>query len=46
MVNFLILGDEEQMKKAFTNAGWVKVDSDVKETCWRDSLPVCRRNRI
>ena len=32
MVNFLILGDEEQMKKAFTNAGWVKVDSDVKET--------------
>ncbi len=32
MVNFLILGDEEQMKKVFTNAGWVKVDSDVKET--------------
>jgi hypothetical protein len=32
MVNFLILGDEDQMKKTFTNAGWVKVDADVKET--------------
>ena len=32
MVNFLILGDEEQMKKAFTTAGWVHVDSDVKAT--------------
>jgi LssY C-terminus len=32
MVNFLILGDEEQMKRVFTNAGWVKVDADVKET--------------
>jgi hypothetical protein len=32
MVNFLILGDEDQMKKVFTNAGWVKVDADVKET--------------
>jgi hypothetical protein len=32
MVNFLIIGDEEQMKKVFTTAGWVKVDSDVKET--------------
>lgn len=32
MVNFLILGDEDQMKKVFTNAGWVKVDSDVAET--------------
>ena len=31
-VNFLILGDEDQMKKVFTTAGWVKVDSDVKET--------------
>jgi hypothetical protein len=30
MVNFLILGDEDQMKKVFMNAGWVKVDSDVK----------------
>jgi hypothetical protein len=32
MVNFLILGDEAQMNKVFTNAGWVKVDADVKET--------------
>lgn len=32
MVNFLILGDEDQMKKTFTEAGWVKVDADVKET--------------
>ncbi len=32
MVNFLILGDEDQMKKVFTNAGWVKVDADVTET--------------
>jgi len=32
MVNFLILGDEDQMKKVFITAGWVKVDSDVKET--------------
>jgi hypothetical protein len=32
MVNFLILGEEDQMKKVFTAAGWVKVDSDVKET--------------
>jgi hypothetical protein len=32
MVNFLILGDEDQMRKVFTTAGWVKVDSDVKET--------------
>jgi len=32
MVNFLILGDEEQMKKVFTTAGWVKVDAGVTET--------------
>src|SRR3974390_465299 len=32
MVNFLILGDEEQMKKVFTTAGWVHVDADVKST--------------
>jgi hypothetical protein len=32
MVNFLILGDEDQMKKVFTNAGWVKVDAGVQET--------------
>jgi hypothetical protein len=32
MVNFLILGDEDQMKKVFTTAGWVHVDADVKTT--------------
>lgn len=32
MVNFLVLGDEAQMKNVFTGAGWVKVDADVKET--------------
>jgi hypothetical protein len=32
MVNFLILGDEEQMKKVFTTAGWVKADAGVQET--------------
>jgi len=30
MVNFLIIGDEEAMKKVFTTAGWVHVDADVK----------------
>jgi hypothetical protein len=32
MANFLILGDEDQMKKVFTTAGWVKVDASVAET--------------
>ncbi len=32
MVNFLILGSEEAMQHVFTNAGWVKVDADVKAT--------------
>lgn len=32
MVNFLILGSEADMQKAFTSAGWVKVDADVKGT--------------
>jgi hypothetical protein len=32
MVNFLIIGSEDQMKKTFTAAGWVKVDADVKTT--------------
>jgi hypothetical protein len=31
MVNFLILGSEEQMKQAFQSAGWVQVDRSVKE---------------
>jgi hypothetical protein len=32
MVNFLIIGSQETMEKAFTNAGWVKVDANVTET--------------
>jgi hypothetical protein len=32
MVNFLVIGDEDQMKKVFATAGWVKVDADVKDT--------------
>lgn len=30
MVNFLILGSDEEMQKVFTTAGWVHVDADVK----------------
>jgi len=30
MVNFLILGSEDAMQRAFTTARWVKVDADVK----------------
>ena len=32
MVNFLILGTEAEMQKVFTTAGWVRVDSDIKDT--------------
>src|SRR5215470_10160829 len=32
MVNFLILGSGDAMQKVFTNAGWVKVDADVRGT--------------
>jgi hypothetical protein len=32
MVNFLILGSESAMQSVFAAAGWVKVDSDVKDT--------------
>jgi hypothetical protein len=41
MVNFLVIGSEEAMQRAFTNAGWVKVDADVKDAVLRgliDSL--------
>src|SRR5580765_1086565 len=31
MVNFLILGSESSMQRVFATAGWVKVDSDVKD---------------
>ncbi len=30
MVNFMILGSEDAMKKVYTAAGWVTVDADVK----------------
>lgn len=32
MVNFLVLGSEDAMKRVFSTAGWVKVDADVKDT--------------
>jgi LssY C-terminus len=38
MVNFLILGTEDQMKKVFTAAGWVAVDADVKSTVLAGAL--------
>jgi len=38
MVNFLILGNEDEMKKVFTTAGWVKVDADVKATILAGAL--------
>jgi hypothetical protein len=31
MVNFLILGSQAAMQNVFTSAGWVKVDTDVKD---------------
>ena len=38
MVNFLILGDEEAMKKVFTSGGWVKVDANVTVTILEGAL--------
>ncbi|HTC43233.1 MAG TPA: LssY C-terminal domain-containing protein [Candidatus Acidoferrales bacterium] len=38
MVNFLIIGNEDEMKKVFTTAGWVKVDADVKMTVLAGAL--------
>jgi len=38
MVNFLILGTEDEMKKTFTTTGWVKVDADVKATVLAGAL--------
>jgi LssY C-terminus len=32
MVNFLIIGNEDQLKQVFTNAGWVHVDANVEST--------------
>jgi LssY C-terminus len=38
MVNFLIVGSKSAMEKAFNNAGWVKVDADVRDTVLRGVL--------
>src|SRR5277367_4547104 len=32
MVNFLLLGPQSAMEKVFKSAGWVRVDSDVKDS--------------
>jgi hypothetical protein len=38
MVNFLIIGNEDAMKKVFTTAGWVKVDANVESTILAGAL--------
>jgi hypothetical protein len=38
MVNFLILGSEDDMKKVFSTAGWVKVDASVTATILAGAL--------
>ncbi len=38
MVNFLILGSEAAIQKVFTTAGWVKVDSDVRDAVFHGLL--------
>jgi hypothetical protein len=38
MVNVLIVGTEEQVVKAFTTAGWVKVDKTVKTSVFNAAL--------
>ena len=38
MVNVLIVGTEDQVVKAFTTAGWVKVDKDVKTSVLNAAL--------
>jgi hypothetical protein len=38
MVNVLIVGTQDQVLKAFTTAGWVKVDSTVKSTALNAAL--------
>jgi len=38
MVNFLIIGSEDDMKKTFTTAGWVKVDANVESTLLAGAL--------
>lgn len=38
MVNVLIVGTQDEVVKAFTTAGWVKVDSTVKSTALNAAL--------
>jgi hypothetical protein len=38
MVNFLIIGSQDAMKKVFTMAGWVQVDADVKAALLHGAL--------
>jgi hypothetical protein len=38
MVNVLIVGTQDQVVKAFTSAGWVKVDSAVKTSVFNAAL--------
>jgi hypothetical protein len=38
MVNVLILGTQDEVLKAFTTAGWVKVDNTVKSTALNAAL--------
>jgi len=38
MVNVLIVGSQDQVVKAFTSAGWVKVDSAVKTSVFNAAL--------
>lgn len=38
MVNFLILGSEDEMKKTFTAAGWVHVDASVEASILAGAL--------
>jgi dienelactone hydrolase len=38
MVNFLLLGDEETVKQALQDAGWVKVDRTTKDSLLRGAI--------
>jgi hypothetical protein len=42
-VNFFIVGSEDQMKTALTNAGWIVVDRSVKDTILRGALATFSR---
>ena len=38
MVNFLVIGSEDEMKKTFTSAGWVTVDANVESAILAGAL--------